>query len=122
MGVINHNCIVATTCNDKYIEKFNQDFLPTIPEEFRTLFLVGEAVVNGDHTIVMLPDGSKEGWTLSNTGDEVREKFVLFLNSLSFPDGSNPFDFVEIGYGEYGQKILRGNNVNGHTDEEYAGL
>ena len=72
----------------------------------------------GDHC--SLPDGSKEGWDTSNQGDDLRQRFIEELAKDNFNDGSSPWDWVEVGYGEYGQKVLRGNNKNSYTDEEYA--
>ena len=42
------------------------------------------------------------------------------MTGSNYSDGSNPWDWIEVGYGEYGQAILRGNNKNCYSDSEYA--
>ena len=42
------------------------------------------------------------------------------LEADGYSDGSSPWSWVEVGYGEYGQKLLRGNNENRHGAEGYA--
>ena len=41
--------------------------------------------------------------------------------AANYDDGSNPWSFVEVGYGEFGQKVLRGNCKNCYDDSEYVG-
>lgn len=79
MGYIEHNAVVVV-CFDCPPEKPAPDvegFRATLPDEFARL-LIGPitAAVNGDLTYCFLPDGSKEGWTTSNEGDEYRRSFV----------------------------------------------
>jgi hypothetical protein len=87
----------------------------------KTLFLFGQKEINGITTIVMVPDGSKEGWPESVVGDLLRNLFIRELEKADYDDGSNPWSFVEVGYGEFGQKVLRGNCENCYSDSEYAG-
>lgn len=108
MGIINHNCIIATTWDDPSILELDKlakaanigPLVITEPNQF------------GDRTVILPPDGSKEGWPDSEKGDEMRDAFVELIKTFNYEDGSNPFRWVEISYGEYGQKIARGNNRN----------
>jgi len=85
-----------------------------------TAFLFGEEETNGYVTIVLVPNGSKKGWPEAEAGDNLRADFKKKLESYAYEDGSNPFSWVEVGYGEYGQKLLDGNNKNMYNDKEYA--
>ena len=73
---------------------------------------------NNKQTIIMAPDGSKKGWDVAIEGERIRDMFIKKLESFDYEDGSNPFDFVEVSYGEYGQKVLRGNCDNMYDEEE----
>lgn len=121
MGVENNECIVATTWNDDIVWEIREWVDCDVPREFRPLFAFVESVVNGKTTIIMAPDGSKKVWDTANEGDKIRAAFIEKLESYNYSDGSSPFDWVEVGYGEYGQKVLRGNCKNCYTDEEYGG-
>ena len=120
MGVENNEYIIATTWNKKAV-KAVMEWVGTINEEFQCLFTVIPSVANGVQTIVMGPDGSKKGWDVSNIGNNIRDQFIDQLKTFNYEDGSNPFDWVEVGYGEFGQKVLRGNCKNCCGDEEYCG-
>ena len=73
------------------------------------MFVEAYAPVNGMVTVILAPDGSKEGWSDSDTGDRLREEFIEYLGTYNYEDDSSPWDWVEVEYGEYGQKVLRGN-------------
>ena len=119
MGIVNNNAIIATTWNEEEVDRIRLwvDEL----KEMKSLFLFGSAEVNGETTVVMVPDGSLAGWKESNDGDSLRDLFVKELEKANYCDGSNPWAFVEVGYGEYGQKVLRGNCKNCYDDTDYAG-
>jgi hypothetical protein len=79
-----------------------------------------ESGINDYNTIFIGPDGSKEGWPESKTADEAREDFLRFIKNHEYTDKSSPWAWVEVGYGDYGQKVLKGNNQNCYGNEEYA--
>ena len=117
MGVINHNAVVATTFSKGNLDKM-MEWIKTIEVEkshggldLKSLFVFGCGIVNDYHTMILLPDGSKEGWPESKLGDSLRAMFVEKLNSLAYEDGSNPWSWVEVSFGEYGQTIVGGNNT-----------
>ena len=62
---------------------------------------ISEEVINGFQSFVVYPDGSKDGWTSSNEGDERRDKLVELLRmghiETFYVGGS--YDWVEIMYG-----------------------
>ena len=52
--------------------------------------------VNGSQAFFIPPDGSKEGWPESDAGDDRRAKFIAYLNSTKYEDGSSPLKWVEM--------------------------
>lgn len=119
MGVENNECVVATTWNDEAVEKIKA-WVMTLNEREQSLFAFVPALINGKTTILLAPDGSKKGWETAKQGEALRNELIEQFAIFGYDDGSNPFDWVEVGYGEYGQKVLRGNNVNCYSDDEYA--
>jgi len=106
MGHSRHHIIVVSTYRQDYISKayeaalFN-DNLVTLP-----MF----SPVNGIYTLVVLPDGSGEGWTPSVIGDGRRERFIKWLDKQRHEDGSCPYAWAEVQYGddEGDDKITKG--------------
>lgn len=118
MGVENHNAVIATTWNSSEVERIKA-WIETLPTDFASLFAVVPALANCKVTVVMCPDGSKEGWTLSQQGDMLRQQFIEQIKISNYGDGSSPWEWIEVGYGEYGQAVLAGNNHNMYSDAEY---
>jgi hypothetical protein len=69
--------------------------------------------MNGFQSFFIPPDGSKEGWDDSNIGDLQRETMINWLNEQAYEDGSTPFRWVEVQYGDDDKvsKIVR------HSDQ-----
>lgn len=118
MGVENNNAIIATTRNSEEVARI-KEWVEGL-ESMKDLFLFGSPQINNKTTVVMVPDGSKEGWTESDAGDNLRSLFIKEIEKANYENGSNPWDFIEVGYGEFGQKVLRGNCKNKYYDSEYA--
>lgn len=109
MGYIAHHAIIITISdwaldnphgmkagpNRADIEAFRE----SLPEPYRNL-LVGPfpSAINSYHTMIFLPDGSKEGWDTSDEGDKIRARVIEFF-SWRYEDGSSPHDVIEIRYG-----------------------
>ena len=119
MGVVNHNIIVATTWDTTVASRLDQ-WISDLDERWHGLFVRGTSTINGYKSFVLLPDGSKEGWQESDDGDALRFRLMNRLGEDDYEDGSSPWDWVAIGYGEFGQKVLQGNCKNCYSDEEYA--
>lgn len=119
MGVENNECVVATTWNHDAMAKV-KEWVSTLNHCERSLFAFVPSIVNGKETLFLAPDGSKKGWGTARQGEALRDKLITLLDSFNYEDGSNPFDYVEVGYGEFGQKVLRGNCENMYSDEPYA--
>jgi uncharacterized protein YbdZ (MbtH family) len=89
MGTINHHAIIITTFNIRYLIKAANKMLaifgvqyPILHNEF------------GYYTIFIPPDGSKEGWADSITGDDRRKQCIDWLNSQWWY-----YSWVEVSYG-----------------------
>jgi hypothetical protein len=103
------------------------------PRGVPTRLVIGpvESVTNGYRHYVLLPDGSKEGWADSDTGDDIRERFIG-LFSVRHDDGSSPQEGVHVTYGgdyevEVGVSVdyLSGGEVDlsaraSHNDQAHA--
>jgi hypothetical protein len=121
VGIENNECVVATTEDIDAMEKV-MDWINTLTEEEQPLFSVSKSLINMKETVFMGPDGSKKGWPHSKQGEDLRNQLIELLESFNYEDGSNPFDWVEVGYGEFGQKVLRGNCKNRYSDKRYHNL
>ena len=119
MGVINHNAVLATTWSETLADEL-QAWVDQLSEGEQNLFVRSSPVTNGYHSFALMPDGSKEGWEESDSGDLLRQRFIDRLSEDQYDDASSPWDWVEVGFGEYGQKVLKGNCKNRYTDAEYA--
>lgn len=117
MGTMNHNAIIASTWSKERADNFQAWINKHLNPD---LVLRSLPQVNDYQTFVFVPDGSKEGWEDSDTADGLRDLLVERLAQDDYEDGSSPWDWVEVGFGEYGQKVIRGNKKNCYNDKEYA--
>jgi hypothetical protein len=74
---------------------------------------ISEPAMNGYQSFFIPPDGSKEGWTDSDVGDQRRASFILRLDELRYEDGSNVLNWVEVQYGDDNRETI----VTAHSDE-----
>ncbi len=121
MGVMNHNAIIATTGSrgdaDEFLKWFSE--LDKNLFDFSLVVRIPPTPTNAYHTFFFAPDGSKEGWPDSNFGDNFRDMVIEYLESKKYEDGSSCWRWVEVGFGEFGQQVLRGNNKNLYSKAEY---
>lgn len=102
MGYINHHAIVVTGDSYPYAEvAFRKAY-----EKGKELLgdLVSDVVkskTNGYQSFFVAPDGSKEGWDLSDEHDARGEKLMDFIDSVAYEDGSNSIKYVEVSFDEY---------------------
>lgn len=61
---------------------------------------VGMDQLNGISTFVIFPSGSKEGWPEADRDLVQRKTFITWLESQEDGDGSSPFSWVEVRYGD----------------------
>jgi hypothetical protein len=109
MGLMQHDAVVATTWKE---ECFYRVLRVVNSWGYPYRFLDSAASVqNGYRTILLTPDGSKEGWTESDRGDSLRTRFINLLHEDNYEDGTSPWSWVEVSWGELGSKVKRGNNL-----------
>jgi len=119
MGVENNECVIATTWNSEAMGNIKQWVL-TLSEQEQSLFVFVPGLTNGKETLFLAPSGSKKGWDMDKEVKHLRDVIISYIKLYDYEDGSSPFTWVEVGYGEYGQKVLRGNCKNVYGDEDYA--
>lgn len=121
MGYMRHDAIVVTSYDRERAERAHafafDTFLPIAKLlEANGCSLVSEilsAPINSAYTFVIGPDGSKEGWEPSDMGDSARNTFVEWLDAQRHEDGSSPYDWVWV---QYGDDYLE-TRVVSHSDE-----
>lgn len=90
-----HNAIVVTSWSEESIiaaaEKASDLKLQVLGP--------APSVINGYRSLMICPDGSKEEWADSDTGDNRRAAFKDWLGEQEYEDGSSNLDWVEIAYG-----------------------
>jgi hypothetical protein len=58
------------------------------------------SLINNYHTFMIVPDGSKEGYDLSEDADTVRQKAIGLLDVFKSENGEHAVDYVEVYYGD----------------------
>jgi len=96
MGYIRHNAIVLTG--------WNEESISAAAEKARGLGLQvlgpSDAVINEYRSILVCPDGSKEGWAESDIACGQRLEFKLWLcTTMCYEAGSSKLEWVEVSYG-----------------------
>jgi len=112
MGVESNEFVLVTTRS--WANGFDNvlKFIEDQPEHLRQLFHVSDVLMNSVIHIILMPNGSKKGWPNDYECANLRFNFIKLLEGYAYDDGSNPYTWVEVSYGEYGQNVLQGNNKN----------
>ena len=116
MGYMRHNAIIVTApLSEKMIEAHS--IVRDIADKhgrFCDVTSLTQETTNGYVSFLVAPDGSKEGWEASDSGDRTRDDVIEYLNSLRHGDGSTSFKFVEVQFGDDNKetKVLR------HSDQK----
>lgn len=94
MGYMKHDVVFAVLWRAEDAAKVRQwvEALPLFNHalgdvDVKPLFAFLPGIMNGYTTVVMGPDGSKEGWEHSKIGDGVRAEFKAFLSTLGVEGG-----------------------------------
>ena len=94
MGYVRHHAIIVTSYNDTTIRNASD----TAEKIGLTVTPVMGSIVNGYRSFMVCPDGSKERWAESDSGDSKREEFKFYLKK----ERSEKFlslEWAEIFYG-----------------------
>ena len=118
MGVENNECVIAITRDKNLIAKV-KSWICDLDEDEGSLFSFTHSLINRKETIFLAPCGSKKGWHEDKKVEGLRDRFIQCIKTFDYEDGSSPFSWVEVGFGEFGQKVLRGNCKNVFDDDEY---
>jgi hypothetical protein len=95
MGYIKHNAIIVTSWEPVAVEQARAK-----SEELgMVVSAVVKSRVNDYGSILVAPDGSKEGWEDSAAGDAQRAALRAWLNSQRYEDGSSSIEWCEVSYG-----------------------
>jgi uncharacterized phage infection (PIP) family protein YhgE len=117
MGLIQHKVLIVTGYDVNYFgEGMHFD---NALKKAKSLFpeLMSNVIkseINEYQTFMIAPDGSKEGWTLSDETDKKLDEMVAYLRTTAckFHDGSSCLNWFLASYGEAGRKILKSNCMN----------
>lgn len=106
MGYIKHHAIVVTgwkgdkvleaqiKAKEIFLKHFDDDpFLKETASAVVSDIMLG--LTNHQSSFFIAPDGSKEGWATSNSGNDARKEFLDWLSNKS----DNYCDYVEIIFG-----------------------
>lgn len=123
MGYTSHHAILVTAFGKEYAEDAYEKAAEIFAEieDWSTPSLqpspIMESPANSYYTFVIPPDGSKEGWPPSDKGNECRERFASWLDQQRYGDGSSPYAWAVVRYGDE-----NGNNaLEVHEATTYAG-
>jgi len=67
---------------------------------FQLISPIVASLIGGYYTFFIAPDGSKEGYDLSDDGDMIRTKVIELLESYKTNDTTFPVSYVEFFYGD----------------------
>lgn len=116
MGTLKEHAIIVTGYYGDHIEEAHAiaeeifdvgRFFPFADAEATLVSPIIDSMVNSVRTFFVAPDGSKEGWSTSDTGDACREEFIKWLRKQRYDDGSSPLQWVEVQYGDEAHRTAR---------------
>jgi hypothetical protein len=99
MGYMRHHAIIVTAFDEQNAQRALDEARETF-EGITEVTLIVKSGVNAFLSFLVPPDGSSDGWSESGTGDEARDAFVGWLNGQAYEDGSSPYSWVEVQYGD----------------------
>lgn len=95
MGYVRHDAILVTSMFEEHIAKAHE----SAKLIFTTVSDLLPSRMNGYHSFLVPPDGSKEGWPDSDAGDSRRADFRKWVKRYIDTLGWNPFEGVYVNYG-----------------------
>lgn len=102
MGYIRHHAIIVTSWDETKIEAAHAHAVELL-QGYELSAIVSPVLaptVNAYKSFLIGPDGSKEGWSTSDQGDDYRASFIAWLNAQAYSDGSSPFAWALVQYGD----------------------
>lgn len=101
MGWIVHDAIIVTSWDSKKLNEAHSVAVGLMPH----VSGIVHSGINGYASFLIAPDGSKEGWAESDTGDAARAAFLEWLNTQAYEDGSNSLTYAAVRYGEISSTV-----------------
>lgn len=97
MGTVVHKATIVTTFDADLAHIARRAAVELFPVDMVTP--VAKSPLNGYRSFAVLTCGSKLGWSDKDDDDDARKKFEEWIVSNAYDDGSNPIEFVTVGYG-----------------------
>lgn len=97
MGYMVHHAILVTSWDTKRLAEAHAKADIIFGDSVSPLL---KGFVNEYQTFCIAPDGSKEGWTEDEAGDERRDEFIAWLETQHYDDNSSWLSWVEVQYGD----------------------
>lgn len=97
MGYRRHHAIIVTTYNYTLA---HSAYVAAESIFGAVLSALLDSRVNEYYTFIVPPDGSGEDFDESDAGDDRRDQFIEWLDAQRFEDGSSPYTWVEVQYGD----------------------
>jgi len=106
MGYIKHHSIIVSGWQEEKVKEAHQKAIEIFENEFndepyekpfgsRLISPIISGLTNSQDSFFIAPDGSKEGWGTSDSGDNARKLFLDWLQNSS----DNYCEYVEIIFG-----------------------
>jgi len=105
MSQYKHHAILITTRDKKLIDELRikvRDFFLKGMQAKTGINLVGDitpSIIGGFYTLVIYPDGSKEGYETSVEADKIRAKIIETIKEMNSKKGCEEIRFAEVSYG-----------------------
>jgi hypothetical protein len=103
---IRHHTLIVTVHDQKLAEKLRQQISDLYKKNmeakngFQLISPIVGSLIGGYYTFFIAPDGSKEGYDLSDDGDRIRAKVIALLDSFKSENGAYPVNYVELYFGD----------------------
>ncbi|TAG58803.1 MAG: hypothetical protein EAZ27_01280 [Cytophagales bacterium] len=106
MKNIKHHTIIITVKDFKTAEKIKNEISILFKKNmeakngFELVSPIIPGLINNYYSFFISPDGSKEGYDLSDDGDKIREKTIKLLDKYLMSDSMLELNYVELYYGD----------------------
>lgn len=103
---IRHHVLVITVSDLKLAEKLRLEISELYKKNmeakngFKLISPIVESLINHYYTFFIAPDGSKEGYDLSEDGDRIREKTIELLEITKNKLDPHILNYIELFYGD----------------------
>ncbi len=105
MRNIKHHTIIVTSHDQKTLQEIRNKLVELVKSNVeasngsRIIGELVESLINNFYTLVVYPDGSKEGHETSDDADILRKKIVEYLTSFNQQHPERTVNFIEVFFG-----------------------